>query len=78
MSQMREQTATLVGSVKDQIAGDEEMPSGESLRRAWGAYRLANLICDSFGARSFAWIALGNIFDAIKEIEEEERTVSRR
>ena len=78
MSQMREKTASLVNSVKEEIAGDDEVPSEESLFRAWYAYRLANLESDSFGARSFGWIGLGCIFDAIKEIEEEERTVSRR
>lgn len=78
MSQMREQTATLVGNVKDEISGDDGVPSEESLRRAWIAYRVADLEGDIFGARSFGWIALGAIFDAIKEIEEEERSLARR
>ncbi|KAI0757093.1 RdRP-domain-containing protein [Daedaleopsis nitida] len=78
MSQMREQTATLVGSVKGEISGDEDIVSEESLRRTWIAYRLAGLEGDIFGARSFGWIALGGIFDAIKEIEDEQRTQTRR
>ncbi|RPD82652.1 RdRP-domain-containing protein [Lentinus tigrinus ALCF2SS1-7] len=78
MSELREQTGALVGNVKGEIAGDDSVSSDESLRRAWTAYRLATLEGDIFGARSFSWIALGSIFDAIKEIEEEERTVSRR
>ncbi|KAI0724458.1 RdRP-domain-containing protein [Cerioporus squamosus] len=78
MSQMREKTATLVGNVMGEIAGDDSVPSDESLRRAWIAYRLAIMEGDIFGARSFAWIALASIFDGIKGIEEEERTVSRR
>lgn len=78
MSKMREQTGTLVGTVRGEIAGDDSINFEEALRRAWIAYRLADLEGDIFGARSFGWIALGTIFDAIKEIEEEERTVSRR
>ena len=78
MSQMREKTAALVDSVKDDIAGDDEVPSEQSLQRAWVAYRVANIEHNTFGARSFSWVALGCIFDAIKEIEAEERTASRR
>lgn len=78
MSQMREKTASIVGSVKGEIAGDDEVPSEISLHRAWIAYRVAAMEEDTFGARSFGWVALGCIFEAIKEIEEEERTVSRR
>lgn len=74
---MREQTATLVGSVKDEISGDDAVPPEMSLQRAWTAYRLARFKDDDFGARSFGWIALGCIFDAIKEIETEEEEAER-
>ena len=73
MSQMRERMATLVSSVKDEIAGGDTIPSESSLQRAWIAYRLAIMDDDAFGARSFAWIALGSIFDTIKDIEDEDR-----
>ena len=80
MSQMREQTASLVGSVRDEILGDDTVPLELSLQRAWTAYRLACIEGDAFGAQSFAWIALGCIFEAIKEIEkaneQAERTLS--
>lgn len=71
MSQVREQTATLVSGVRAEITGGDDGPVETSLQRAWIAYRLASMEGDAFGARSFAWIALGGIFDAIKEIEEE-------
>ncbi|PIL32054.1 RNA-dependent RNA polymerase [Ganoderma sinense ZZ0214-1] len=73
MSHMREQTTTLVSSVKDEMAGGDTFPFEWSLQRAWIAYRLAIMEDDAFGARSFAWIALGSIFDAIKDIEDEDR-----
>ena len=41
MSQMREQMATLVSSIKDEIAGGDTVPLESSLQRAWIAYRLA-------------------------------------
>lgn len=78
MSQMREQTATLVSSVREEISGDDSIPLETSLQRAWIAFRLANMESEAFGARSFWWVALGGIFDAIKDIEDEERTLSRR
>ena len=78
MSQMREQTATLVSSVREEISGDDSIPLETSLQRAWIAFRLANMESEAFGARSFEWVALGGIFDAIKDIEDEERTLSRR
>lgn len=78
MSQLRENTATLVNSIKEQIAGDEDVPSEESLQRAWIAYRLANLDGDNFGARSFGWLSLGNVFEAIREMDEEKRIQPRR
>ncbi|KAF9821946.1 hypothetical protein IEO21_00376 [Rhodonia placenta] len=77
MSQLREQTATLVASVRDEIAGEIDTPSEKSLERAWIAYNIALMEDDYFGARSFAWIALGEIFDAIKDIEEEDRRLLR-
>ncbi|TBU35150.1 RdRP-domain-containing protein [Dichomitus squalens] len=78
MSQMREQTATLVSSVKEELSGDDEIPPETSLQRAWIAYKLANIEGEAFGARSFSWVALGSIFDAIKEIEDEDRALARR
>ncbi|KAI0669992.1 RdRP-domain-containing protein [Trametes maxima] len=78
MGQLREQTAMLVGDVRTELDGEDDMPLQESLRRAWIAFRIATIEEKYFGARSFGWAALGAVFDAIKEIEEEERTVSRR
>ncbi|OBZ79741.1 putative RNA-dependent RNA polymerase 1 [Grifola frondosa] len=77
MSRMREQTANLVKGVRTQIEGDEEQTSEYALRRAWIAFRLGSFEREYFGARSFTWIALAGVFDAIKEIEEEERTITR-
>ncbi|CCM00938.1 uncharacterized protein FIBRA_02985 [Fibroporia radiculosa] len=77
MSQMREQTATLVNSVRVEISGDDDTPAEESLRRAWIAYKVALIDPDYFGARSFTWIAMGEIFDAIRDIEAEDRKLLR-
>ncbi|KAH9946766.1 RNA dependent RNA polymerase-domain-containing protein [Amylocystis lapponica] len=73
MSQLREQTTLLVKGIQAEISGDDETAVEQSLEQAWIAYRLALIEGDSFGARSFAWVALGEIFDAIKEIEEADR-----
>lgn len=77
MSQMNEQTATLVKSVNDGLVGDGDILE-QSLYRAWVAYRIASMEHNAFGARSFGWITLSSIFDTINGIEDEERTGSRR
>ncbi|KAI0361727.1 RdRP-domain-containing protein [Trametes cingulata] len=71
MSQMREQTAMLVNDVRDELEGEEDMPIKDSLRRAWIAFRLASMEEEYFGSRSFGWVAMGAIFDTIKEIEDD-------
>ena len=50
----------------------------QSLRQAWVAYNIGLMKRDYFGGQSFAWIALGEIFDAIRDIEEEERALLRQ
>lgn len=73
MSRLREQTGNLVKAVRAEISGADGTPSETSLERAWVAYKVALIQRDYFGARSFAWVALGEIFDAIRDIEEEDR-----
>ncbi|THH34116.1 hypothetical protein EUX98_g35 [Antrodiella citrinella] len=72
ISKLREQTNTLVQSVGHQLEGEIGILPEKSLERAWVAYRIS-LLTDNeyFGAKSFGWIALREIFDAIKAIEAE-------
>lgn len=69
MSKLREHTDTLVRSVREELAGDAEMPPEEFLARAWLAWKLSILEWESFGSRSFWWLTLGAVFEAIKEVE---------
>lgn len=79
MSSMREQATELVGDVREGLAGNRDGDAGHerstgdyhnTLCRAWLAYKISRMRRDSFGARSFKLLALGEIFDAIKRIEE--------
>ncbi|KAI0348632.1 RdRP-domain-containing protein [Trametopsis cervina] len=74
MSKMREQTSTLVDDIVGAMAGEEGIMPEKVLERAWVAFRLAALEgeYETFGAQSFAWVALGEIFGAIKAIEQAE------
>lgn len=72
MAKLREQTSVLVQSVAHQLAGEDGTLFEKSMERAWVAYRIACLEQGYFGAKSFAWIALTEIFDAIRNIEESE------
>jgi len=70
MSQLREQTGYLVKYVRDELSGDEDTSKSEWLESAWAAWEVSRYFKDRFGAHSFGWIALGEVFDAIKAIED--------
>ncbi|KAH9968903.1 RdRP-domain-containing protein [Russula dissimulans] len=70
MSQLREQTGYLVKYVRDELSGDEGTSKREWLEGAWAAWEVSRYFKDRFGAHSYGWIALGEVFDAIKAIEE--------
>ena len=71
-AKMREQSATLVNGICAELSGNGEMEPVEHLRQGWAAYRVSCALSRWFGGQSFGWIALGEIFDAIREIKEEE------
>ncbi|KAH8120135.1 RdRP-domain-containing protein [Phellopilus nigrolimitatus] len=75
ISKLREHTAQLVTDIRFELAGGDEFTDHKRLRVAWAAWELSlkNVKEKRFGARSFSWVALGAIFDAIKSIEEGER-----
>ncbi|THH30362.1 hypothetical protein EUX98_g3831 [Antrodiella citrinella] len=67
ISKLREQTAALVGSVRHQLEG--ERGPERSLERAWVALRISLLVDQGyFGAKSFGWLALREVFNAITVI----------
>ncbi|TCD63993.1 hypothetical protein EIP91_004695 [Steccherinum ochraceum] len=70
ISKLREQTNALVQGVAHQLEGEIGTLPEKSLERAWVAYRLSQLT-EYFGAKSFRWIALRQVFDAIRVIENE-------
>ncbi|KAJ3488452.1 hypothetical protein NLI96_g2800 [Meripilus lineatus] len=74
MWRLRDQTTLLVRCVLHELAGEDGTLHKKSLERAWVAYQLACIERKHgyFGAKSFGWIALGEIFDAIRNIEEPE------
>lgn len=75
---MREQSSILVNRTAVSIVGLKEEDGGkkEALTRAWLAYRLSTLRPHTFGFRSFGFVAMHEIFYAIKWImamEEREK-----
>jgi RNA-dependent RNA polymerase len=69
MAKMRDLTDRLVRSVKEEFVGEDEGLTS-SLERAWIAWQVSLMKGKEFGAKSFGWIALGGIFDAVKGIED--------
>ncbi|KAF9535863.1 RNA-directed RNA polymerase 2 [Crepidotus variabilis] len=72
MSNLRERTDTLVRGIREELDGDESVTLSDSLIRAWMAWEFAVSQGQTFGAQSFGWLALGCIFDTIKELEDGE------
>jgi RNA-dependent RNA polymerase len=73
MSKMREQTDLLVRGIREELAGEEGSSHEDALGRAWVCWKFSVAYHKRFGAKSFGWIALGAIFEAIKAIEDAER-----
>ena len=78
MSQLREQTSFLVKYVRDDLSGDDDSSQYDWLAKAWTAWKVSRHLKDQFGAHSYGWIALSEIFDAIKAIEQDRKSSSRR
>lgn len=72
-AKLREQTDVLVRGVREELGGDEDVPLEEALQRGWLAWELSLTEQKSFGAQSFGLVALGSIFESIREIEERVR-----
>ena len=67
MAKLRESTDVLVRGIREELA---EGASTTYLQRAWMAWELSITQEKEFGAQSFGWVALGAIFDAIRELKE--------
>ena len=77
MSSLRESTDVLVRAIREELSGEDD-PFEKSLERAWMAWQFSYAAGKGFGAQSFGWIALGAIFEAIRQIEEENSASVRR
>ncbi|KAJ7785996.1 RNA-directed RNA polymerase 2 [Mycena metata] len=77
IASLRDKSDILVRGVKEELLGDDDVGWNECLQRAWLSFELAVELAGgeqkSFGALSFIWIALGAIFDAVKELEDEQK-----
>jgi hypothetical protein len=76
MSSLRESTDVLVRAIREELSSDDD-PLEKSLERAWMAWQFSCAAGKSFGAQSFGWVALGAIFETIRQIEEDGASVRR-
>ncbi|KZT40068.1 RdRP-domain-containing protein [Sistotremastrum suecicum HHB10207 ss-3] len=70
MAQFRDQTQHLVDFVREELEGYGDATSERWLLSSWEAWEFAKSNETVFGAKSFGWIAMGSLFDAITAIEE--------
>lgn len=75
---LREETEVLVREVRSSLEGEGKVSSEERLSRSFHAWRLAvSARHHLFGRKSFALVALGGVFEAIREIEAERERAQR-
>ncbi|EAU92881.1 RNA-directed RNA polymerase 2 [Coprinopsis cinerea okayama7 len=72
IARLREKTDILVRGTREALEGSESDTEEDYLQRAWFAWLLSLDKGLEFGARSFGWVTLGAVFDAIRQIEERE------
>ena len=72
ISKLRDQTNLQVKGVRNELVSEGD-GFETRLRRAWALWRVTQEERDLMGARTLGLIALGVIFDTIKEVEEENR-----
>ncbi|KAH9082018.1 RdRP-domain-containing protein [Lactarius deliciosus] len=65
-------------AVQEELQGGDETSQYEWLAAAWAAWKVSRHLEDRFGAHSYGWIALGELFGAMKAIEQEETSLARR
>ena len=72
ISKLRDQTTLQVKGVRNELVSEED-GFETKLHKAWALWRVTQENRDVIGARTMGLIALGVIFDTIRELEEEER-----
>jgi hypothetical protein len=79
MTKIREMTDTLVKGIRQKLEGDENRTLEDYLKYAWLAWELSFVEAkgEKFGAKSFGWLALGCIFDSMRQIEEHDASELR-
>jgi len=72
MTKVRDMSNTLVKGILFELEGDEHRTLEDHLKYAWLAWELSfvEVAKENFGAKSFGWLALSAIFDAMKMIED--------
>ncbi|KAJ3717044.1 RNA dependent RNA polymerase-domain-containing protein [Lentinula raphanica] len=71
MARLRDLTQALVKDIRNVLTDEQDLKT--TCERAWSAWDLSRkqTAQAKFGARGFQYIALGLLFDAIKELEED-------
>lgn len=69
-ARLREQCNLLVTAVRAELGISEAEELEDWLHRAWMAWLVSRSLGNTFGARSYGYIALGSMFEALKELEE--------
>ena len=72
MSKLREQTDLQVKGVRNEVISKED-EFKTKLKKAWALWRVTQEERELMGARALGLVALGVIFDTIREFEEEMR-----
>ncbi|CAE6470518.1 unnamed protein product [Rhizoctonia solani] len=78
ISEMRTASGVLVQNVRDVLRGSDSDSLYDWASRSWAAYQVARANTSQFGRKSFALLALGNVFDAADAMAQRNRDRAHR
>jgi RNA-dependent RNA polymerase len=70
ISAMRRNSTSLCAVTREGIEGSSDTAIEDVVERAWTAWKVAVTLGGSFGAKSFALLALDVMFSALRKIEQ--------
>ncbi|KIJ54982.1 hypothetical protein M422DRAFT_152897 [Sphaerobolus stellatus SS14] len=70
IASMRDEATTLARRIGKELEGDEDSSYQDWANRAWTAWKVSLMKSGLFGSKSFGFVALRSIFDAMKDLEE--------
>lgn len=74
-TRMREGCTLLVDAVRHELGAADDERLADWLERTWAAWKISRRMENIFGAKTYGYIALGSMFEALKAIELRDKEI---